>query len=306
MGGGFYPDNNYHKPPFDLPVVYEDDHFAIVNKPSGVVVYSHRKGGHGRMSVRSACPFVLQPPRPGTEWILRRPQPVHRLDKPTSGLLLVAKTKPALVDLTRQFVERRVRKTYTAIVNGIPFEDAATAISSKEGRDLGVDIPPKEDEEGAQWQLIDHALEGKSALTVWRSRRFAKSLKARDGTLTLVDLKPKTGRFHQIRRHLAWVCDCPIVGDTVYSGGSREARLWNRGLFLCSNEVELEHPYFNTEAGRKEWDAMQLKEKKYDGSMLSLSGRGKVEVRASIDLPKKFKSVLDRDEERAEKFADEN
>ena len=58
-----------------------------VNKPAGVVVYSHRKGGHGRMTVRAALPYVLKPPKKGTIAIMRRPNAVHRLDKPTSGLV---------------------------------------------------------------------------------------------------------------------------------------------------------------------------------------------------------------------------
>jgi len=111
MHGGFYPGFQSAKPPFDLPVVYEDDHFAIVNKPAGVVVYSPRKQGHGMMTVRAALPFVLRPPKRGTLAIIRRPVSVHRLDKPTSGLLLIAKTKPAMVSLSRQFAERRVKKT---------------------------------------------------------------------------------------------------------------------------------------------------------------------------------------------------
>lgn len=97
MGSGTYPVLNHKKPPFDLPVVYEDDHFAIVNKPAGIVVYAHTGGGHGVMTVRAGLPFAVKPPRPGIFSTLRRPQPVHRLDKPTSGLLLIAKTKPAMV-----------------------------------------------------------------------------------------------------------------------------------------------------------------------------------------------------------------
>jgi len=106
MGSGQYLGVNNKKPPFELPVVYEDDHFALVNKPAGIVVYAHRKGGHGIMTVRAALPFALTPPKEGTYSIIRRPTPVHRLDKPTSGILCIAKTKPAMLDLSRQFRER--------------------------------------------------------------------------------------------------------------------------------------------------------------------------------------------------------
>jgi hypothetical protein len=78
MHGGFYPGFQSAKPAFDLPVVYEDDHFAIVNKPAGVVVYSQRKQSHGLMTVRAALPFVLKPPKRGTLAIIRRPASVHR------------------------------------------------------------------------------------------------------------------------------------------------------------------------------------------------------------------------------------
>ena len=95
------------------------------------------------MTVRSALPYALKPPKRGTFAIIRRPASVHRLDKPTSGLLLVAKTKPAMVDLTKQFVERRIKKTYTAVINGIPDEPIETSISAKAAHELGVDVDSK-------------------------------------------------------------------------------------------------------------------------------------------------------------------
>lgn len=87
MGNGWYNAQYHEKPPFDLPVVYEDDHFAFVNKPAGIVTYSHRSAGHGRMSVRAALPFYVKAPSPGTFSIISRPIACHRLDKPTSGLV---------------------------------------------------------------------------------------------------------------------------------------------------------------------------------------------------------------------------
>jgi 23S rRNA-/tRNA-specific pseudouridylate synthase len=102
-----------------------------------------------------------------------------RLDKPTSGLLLVAKTKPAMLHLSRQFVERKVKKTYTAIVNGIPSEPAETSLSGKDAEALNVDVDPEDED---NWQLIDHTLDEKSAVTVWKPLEYVKSLKAADGT----------------------------------------------------------------------------------------------------------------------------
>jgi hypothetical protein len=98
-------------PPFDLPVIYEDDHFAIVNKPEGIVVFSHKGGGFGRESVKACLPWALNPPTAGVMSVMRRPCPVHRIDRGTSGLLVCAKTKPAMVELARMFKERKVKKT---------------------------------------------------------------------------------------------------------------------------------------------------------------------------------------------------
>ena len=295
MGSGYFPVlPSYKKPPFELPVILEDDHFALVNKPAGVVVNSQKSGGHGIMTVRAALPFCLQPPRPGTYWVMRRPASVHRLDKPTSGILCVAKTKPAMVALSRQFRDRIIKKTYVAIVNGIPEENSEASITSSEAFELGVDVDPSSSDTGSRWQLIDSPLDEKSAVTAWRPLRYVKSLHANDGYLTLVELKPKTGRYHQLRRHMAWICNKPIVGDDAYDGGTSAAmKFRDRGLFLCSTGVLLEHPFYNSDHGRVVWDEMD-EESKYQGGKLSLSDDDQVMVRATIDLPEKFQNLLER------------
>jgi 23S rRNA-/tRNA-specific pseudouridylate synthase len=298
MGNGWYNAQYHEKPPFDLPVVYEDDHFAIVNKPAGVVTYAHRGAGHGRMSVKSALPFVVKAPKAQTFSVISRPIACHRLDKPTSGLLVVAKTKPAMVHLTQQFAERKVKKTYTAIVNGIPDEAAEATMTSKDAHQLGLDVNPDDE---SSWQVINFTLDDKHAITAWRPIRYVKSLKARNGVLTLVELKPNTGRYHQLRRHMAWVCDCPLVGDKTYDGGGDAMAFRERGLFLCSNRVTMEHPYYNTDVGRQEWETLD-DEAKFAGGMLSLSQDGIVRVTASIDLPTKFESFLTREKARSSKF----
>ena len=190
----------------------------LVNKPAGIVVYSHRKGGHGTNTLRSALPYALKPPKRGTVAIIRRPACCHRLDRPTSGLLLVAKTKPAMVDITRQFVERNVKKTYTAILNGIPNEPIESKISPEEARNLGVDIDDDDeyisstnDRIAQSWQVIDHPLNGKSAVTIWRPLKYFESLYANDQTLTLVQMKPKTGRFHHITFFILRISKCNFM-----------------------------------------------------------------------------------------------
>jgi hypothetical protein len=106
------------KPPFELPVIYEDHHMAIVQKPAGVAVHRQGQGTSGMLTVRGILPFVLQPPKNGTMAALKRPVAVHRLDKPTSGVLVVAKTRTAMVELARQFRTRIVKKTYMAMGSG--------------------------------------------------------------------------------------------------------------------------------------------------------------------------------------------
>jgi 23S rRNA-/tRNA-specific pseudouridylate synthase len=175
----------YRLPAFEVPVIFEDDHMAIVNKPAGVVVYraeggrggGARAGGHGRDTLMSALSFVLMPSNftdDDENVPLKRPHAVHRLDRPTSGLMVVAKTKAAAVHLAQQFEFRKAKKTYMAIVNGSP-------------------ISHENEESSSDWNIIDHDLDEKSALTKWRQIQKVDSLRGRNGQLTLVELKPKTG-----------------------------------------------------------------------------------------------------------------
>lgn len=264
-----------------------------VNKPAGVVVYAKRGSGQGLMTVRAAIPFAVTPPKAGTYYTLRRPQPVHRLDKPTSGLLIIAKTKPAMSNLADQFRERKIKKTYTAVVNGIPPEPAESKISAKEAYEMGVDVDPEED---SAWQLIDYDLDEKNAVTVWRAMKYSNSIHANENVLTTVLLKPKTGKYHQLRRHLSWVCDCPIVGDDDYDGGGEAMNLREEGLFLCSNKVTLEHPFYNDLKEDGEEILKNLPER--DRESLWVSPEGKVMVTASIDTPEKFDSFVLKENER--------
>jgi len=285
----------YRLPAFDVPVIFEDDHVAIVNKPAGIVAYRAEgnrgggsRGGHGRDTLLSALPAVLKPsniPITDENYPMKRPQPVHRLDRPTSGLVVVAKTKLATVHLSQQFEFRKAQKTYMAILNGSPQQ------------------PNSDNEDG--WNLIDHDLEDKSAVTKWKVLQTVKSLHGNNGVLTLVELKPKTGRYHQLRRHMAWVCKAPIVGDATYDEDNM--RLKKRGLFLCSNEITIEHPYYNTPSGREEWS--QLKKDTLnlgEGCHLEEDEEsGIVSLRVMIDLPKKFASFLMHEDARANKFLNE-
>ena len=209
------------KAPFELKVAYEDDYLAVVVKPSGRPTHSE---GQGRMNLRSAVPFALRPPAKVDDGdrALSRPQPVHRLDKATSGLVLCAKTKKAAVEASRMFAERRVKKRYAAVLLGAPESPRGV---------VDADIPVS----------VNGVTTPRSARTVYAVERVVPSLKAE--SLTLVHFAPRTGRTHQLRRHAADVLRCPIVGDALYDGGGAAAMQFRRrGLFLCARYLELDHP----------------------------------------------------------------
>jgi len=299
--------NVHSDPPFHLPVIYQDNYIAVVNKPENVVVFSHKNGGYGRNCIKSCLPWVLTPPNAGVASVIHRPKPVHRIDRGTSGLLVCAKTKPAMVELMRAFRERRVKKTYTAIANGNILEPKETSITSKEAKNIGVCIgEEKSDSNETLWQIIDGDLDGQSAVTIWRSLRRRSLENARDGTVSLVELKPKTGRYHQLRRHMAWVSNCPLLGDKTYDGGGLAKTLRDQGFYLCSNKVTLEHPHYNTPEGRKEWNSKKksilLEECKTEGegnvggsaARIAEEDDGTILVHCEVDLPAKFNEFWGR------------
>ena len=308
MPDGVYFGMTFAKPPIVLPVMYEDDHVAVVNKPAGVPVFADQgrdSVGDKRKSIERALPYALQPPCHGTVGRLLYPQPCHRLDLPTCGLLVVAKTRPALIALSRQFEERKVRKTYTAVLNGMPRESDERRISAIQAHEMGVDVDFDHSETNnnadhtsfQSWQLIDEELDGKSAITLWRKLKSARSKRARDNTLTAVEFKLKTGRYHQLRRHMAWVVGCPIVGDTTYED---EKYLYKgQGMFLCSNKVRFEHPYFNTTEGKKEWSDVCDDDSAKEFNKLQIdASTGVASVHVYVDVPDKFVALLEKEESR--------
>jgi 23S rRNA pseudouridine1911/1915/1917 synthase len=192
--------------PFRIPlkVFYEDDWLAIVEKPPGIPV----KGNKHR-TIENALQFNLEPT--GERDALRWPRPVHRLDTPTGGLLIAAKTSLSQVKLGWQLQNREVQKRYHAIV-----------IGRLEGSGS-----------------IDEPVDGRDALTEYHALEHIPSLKSE--WLTLADLWPRTGRHHQLRRHLADL-GFPILGDRLY--GIEGKILRSKGLFLWAVEVTLRHPIY--------------------------------------------------------------
>jgi len=194
-----------------LEIVYEDDEIAVINKPAGIEV-----SGNKFKTIQNALAFNLKSSE--QKDALSRPVPVHRLDYPTSGLLVCAKTHNAAVHLGRQFEEKTIQKTYVAIVNGK---------TAKEGK-------------------VENDLDGKHALTIYKNLKTISSLKA--GHLSLLNLFPQTGRTHQLRRHMAGIGN-PIVGDNFYN--SNFPLLKGKGLLLSATEICFNHPISETKIDLK-------------------------------------------------------
>lgn len=199
-------------------IVWQDDQIAMVNKPAGLVV-------NRADSVRGA---TLQ------DWlennfqfpIFNFPQLrsgiVHRLDKETSGVMVVAKTKAAMMELQRQFKARLIEKEYVALVHG--------KLEPKEGV---MALPTGRSKSDRQKFAV--RLEGKMAETAWEVERYYEF---RGERLTLVKLKPKTGRTHQLRVHLRHLGH-PLVGDDYYLPKKRWKmdREWCPRLFLHARKL---------------------------------------------------------------------
>jgi RluA family pseudouridine synthase len=189
--------------PLDIPIVYEDDYLLIVDKPAGLPV----SGNHFRTLVNALVNQTQPSPLPDAlPWAM----PVHRLDAPTSGLVVVAKCRSAQTLLGQAFEGRKVKKTYYALVCG-------TAPAAGK---------------------IEEPLDGKAAITTFEKE--AEYPNPYCGTISALRLHPHTGRTHQLRRHMAYM-GCPILGDKEYTPAERPL-LRKKGLFLCAIQLELPHP----------------------------------------------------------------
>jgi len=208
------------EPGIVLDIAYEDDDLLIVNKPAGLVV--HPAPGHASGTLVNALLGRAGPAGFGGIAGVRRPGIVHRLDRDTSGLLMVARDDAAQASLMAQLKARRVKKTYLALVQG-SVAAAAGRIEAPIGRD------PKHRTRMAV------VADGRAATTGYRVReRFAG--------WTLLELDLVTGRTHQIRVHLDAIGH-PVAGDPVYgTGTSRRGPAGLERLFLHSWRLELTSP----------------------------------------------------------------
>src|SRR5438094_4700725 len=211
--------------PEDLPlaVVYEDDDLVVVNKPAGMVVHAGAGVKSGTL-VNALLHHIARLSQVGGEL---RPGIVHRLDRMTSGLVLVAKTDLTHRQLAAQFKAREIRKQYTVLVHGRLGSESGE-IAKSVGRDPVHRVRMKPGGIGAR-----------EARTRYRVlRRFTR--------FTLLEAEPLTGRTHQIRVHFSSIGH-PVVGDTLYRAPAR-IRIWGREQatlernFLHAAAIEFTHP----------------------------------------------------------------
>lgn len=185
-----------------LDICYEDDYLAIINKPAGILV-----SGNKLKTITNALPYNLK--KSADKDDLAHPQPVHRLDFPTSGLLLIAKTNHAVIELNRMFEKRQIKKVYHAITMGT---------MKKHGK-------------------VDTIIDDKEAFTEYQVLSTIESDKFKK--LNLIKLYPTTGRRHQIRIHLSSIGH-PILGDALY--GNDLNREFKNSLYLHASSLEFRHP----------------------------------------------------------------
>ena len=188
-----------------LDIIYEDEDILVVNKPAGMVVHPACGNYSGTLvnALLNYKGFLTEFNEPRTtndERRIMRPGIVHRLDKDTSGVILVAKTGVALRKLSSQLKHRAIAKKYIAIVKGI--------IDLDEGI---IDLPINHDKKNRMKMVIDRE-EGKVAVT-----HYKVISRNKERNFTVLEVMPKTGRTHQIRIHFAHIGH-PILGDTLYNG----------------------------------------------------------------------------------------
>lgn len=204
-----------------LDIIYEDKDIIVVNKPKGMVV--HPANGNPDGTLVNAIMAICKDSLSGIGGELR-PGIVHRLDKDTSGLLIIAKNDKAHVNMSEQIKNHQVKKTYIALVRGVVKENEAT-----------INMPIGRSTSDRKKMAVNK--NGKEAIT------HIKVLKRYD-KYTLLEVNIETGRTHQIRVHLSYI-GYPIIGDYTYSNGKNEFGVV--GQCLHAKRLEFKHPITNKE-----------------------------------------------------------
>jgi 23S rRNA pseudouridine1911/1915/1917 synthase len=216
-----------HNEPQDIPltVVFEDEHLLVVDKPAGLVV--HPAAGNFDGTLVNALLHHCGGSLSGIGGVAR-PGIVHRIDKGTSGLLVVAKTDVAHEGLAKQFAAHSIGRRYLAIVNGVPKASDGT-----------VDAPLARSAANRKKIAIVDGKRGKRAVTRWKRLNVLNDA-------ALVECRLETGRTHQVRVHMASIGH-PLLGDPVYGGnGKRHGKALKKLTFqrqaLHATELEFTHP----------------------------------------------------------------
>ena len=199
----------------DIPILFEDDSMIAINKPPGIVV--NRAESVKEETIQDWVEKTYH------IFIENRGGIVHRIDKETSGILLIAKTPAAFADLQRQFKERVIHKTYLAIVHGKLVPDTGE-INAPVGR-----LPWNRERFG----IVPG---GKESITKYHVQGYI-------GDFSIVEAYPQSGRTHQIRVHLKYI-NHPIVGDYLYAGRktARDDRTWAKRVLLHAWKLTCAHP----------------------------------------------------------------
>lgn len=193
------------KPKFEerlIPIVYKDDHCVIVNKPGGIAV-----NGNRHKTVENVMQHVVRKSKLNDA--LPYAMPVHRLDVPTAGLVIMARTRSFQIGMGKALEDKNVQKKYVAIVHG------------------------KLEGNGA----VKKPLDGKNCVSLYRSLAIVPSINF--GHMTMVELEPVTGRTHQLRKHMQMIGH-PIAGDKMYNNS--EYKLQGKGMLLCAVSLSFKHP----------------------------------------------------------------
>ncbi len=199
-----------------LEILYEDNDIIVVNKPKGMVV--HPANGNLDGTLVNAIMAICKDSLSGIGGEIR-PGIVHRLDKDTSGVIIVAKNDKAHINLSEQIKNHEVEKTYIALVRGNVKENEAT-----------INMPIGRSTKDRKKMAVTKT--GKNAVTHFK-------VLSRHNNYTLLEVKIETGRTHQIRVHLSEI-GYPIIGDTVYSNGKNE---WGVvGQCLHAKSIKFKHP----------------------------------------------------------------
>jgi len=200
-----------------VDVIYVDENVIVVNKPAGMVV--HPGAGNTQDTLVNA--ILHRWPEIAQVGDAERPGIVHRLDKDTSGVLILARNEAAYSWLVRQFKSRKTKKTYMALVDGEP--------PSPTGR---IEASIGRDEKIRQRMAVVYGDKGKSAITEYYTLESYRDH-------TLLEVQPLTGRTHQIRVHMAFL-GCPVTGDKIY--GRRKNSLDLPRFFLHAHKLSIKLP----------------------------------------------------------------